>query len=99
MREPLGFPSPRPSLIQGETARAGVARADHLESPAARHRSLRGAKPGVSGLPRLDHTAIYLSMFLRKMKWFQMEGIGLGQKEVTEWYLVFKFAKVQIKLK
>jgi hypothetical protein len=26
-----------------------------------------------------------------------MKGIGLGQKEVTEWYLVFMFAKVQIK--
>jgi hypothetical protein len=89
-----------PTLFtQGETARAGVFGAGNPECPASRHRSLRGAKPGVSGLPRPDHTAVNLSMFLRKMKWFQMKGIGLGQKEVTEWYLVFMFAKVQIKLK
>jgi hypothetical protein len=26
-----------------------------------------------------------------------MKGMGLGQKEVTEWYLVFMFAKMQIR--
>jgi hypothetical protein len=55
-------------LTQGETTRAGVSRVGHLESPASRHRSLRGANPGVSGLPRPDHIGVYLSMFLRKME-------------------------------
>jgi hypothetical protein len=53
---------------QGETARAGVSRVGHPESPASRHQSLWGANLGVSGLPRPDHTAVYLSMFLRKME-------------------------------
>jgi hypothetical protein len=55
-------------LTQGETARAGVSGVGHLESLASRHRNLRGANPGVSGLPRPDHTGVYLSMFLRKME-------------------------------
>jgi hypothetical protein len=53
---------------QGETTRAGVSGVGHPESPASRHQSLLGANPGVSGLPRPNHTAVYLSMFLRKME-------------------------------
>jgi hypothetical protein len=52
---------------QGETARAGVSGVGRPESPASRHRSLRGANPGVFGLPRPDHTAVHLSMFFREM--------------------------------
>jgi hypothetical protein len=55
-------------LIQGETARAGVSGVGHLESSASRHRSLRGANPRVSGLPRPDNTAEQMSMFLQKIK-------------------------------
>jgi hypothetical protein len=80
MREPIGFPSPQPSLIQGKTARAEVSGAGHPESPATIHRSLRGVNPGVSGMPRLDHTAVYLSMFLRKKKQVLDEGDRLGSE-------------------
>jgi hypothetical protein len=70
-----------PTLFnQGETARAGVSGAGNPESPASRHQSLRGAKPGVSGLPRPDHTAVYLSMFLRKMEQVSDEGDRLGSE-------------------
>jgi hypothetical protein len=55
-------------LIQGETARAGVSGVGHPKSPASRHWSLWGANPGVSSLPRPDHTAEQMSMFLRKIK-------------------------------
>jgi hypothetical protein len=68
MREQVGFPSPRPSLIQGETARAGVFGVGHPESLASRHRSLQGANPRVFVLPRPDHTAEQMSMFLQKIK-------------------------------
>jgi hypothetical protein len=44
-------------LTQGVTSRAGVSGVGHPESPTSRHRSLQGANPGVSGLPRPDHTA------------------------------------------
>jgi hypothetical protein len=80
MREPVGFPSPQPSLIQGETARAGVSGAGHPESLASRHRSLRDANPGVSGLPRPDHTAEQMSMFLRKIKQVLDERDRLGSE-------------------
>jgi hypothetical protein len=65
---------------QGETARAGVSGVGHPESPASRHQSLRGANPGVSGLPRPDHTAVYLSMFLRKMEQVLEERDRLGSE-------------------
>jgi hypothetical protein len=80
MREPVGLPSPRPLLTQGETARAGVSGVGHPESPASIHRSLRGANPGVFGLPRPDHTAEYMSMFLRKMKQVVDERDRLGSE-------------------
>jgi hypothetical protein len=60
---------------QGETARAGVSGVGHPESPASRHRSLRSANPRASGLPRPDHTAVYLSMFLQKMEQVLDEGV------------------------
>jgi hypothetical protein len=70
-----------PTLFtQGETARAGVFGSGNPESSASRHRSLRGAKPGVSGLPRPDHTAVYLSMFLQKMEQVSDEGDRLGSE-------------------
>jgi hypothetical protein len=55
-------------LIQGKTARAGVSGVGHPESPASTHRSLWGANPRVSDLPRPDHTAEQMSMFLREIK-------------------------------
>jgi hypothetical protein len=67
-------------LTQGETARARVSGVGHPESPASRHRSLRGANPEVSGLPRLDHPAVYLSMFLRKMEQVLDERDRLGSE-------------------
>jgi hypothetical protein len=67
-------------LTQGETARAGVSGVGLPESPASRHRSLRGANPKVSGLPRLDHLAMYLSMFLRKMEQVLDERDRLGSE-------------------
>jgi hypothetical protein len=67
-------------LTQGETARAGVSGVDHPESPSSRHRSLWGANPRVSGLPRPDHTAVYLSMFLQKIEQVSDEGDRLGSE-------------------
>jgi hypothetical protein len=67
-------------LTQGETARAEVFGVGLPESPASRHQSLWGVNPRVSGLPRPDHPAVYLSMFLRKMEQVLDERDRLGSE-------------------
>jgi hypothetical protein len=67
-------------LTQGKTARARVSGVGLPESPASRHRSLRGANPGVSGLPRPDHPTVYLSMFLQKIEQVLDERDKLGSE-------------------
>jgi hypothetical protein len=86
-------PSPRSLMTQEETARAGVSGVGSPESPASRHRSLRRANPGVSGLPRVDQTRSVLGHIFERESMFEMVGVGLGQRKFTEWYLVLIFAK------
>jgi hypothetical protein len=63
------------------------------ESPSSRHQSLRGVNPGVSGLPRPYHLAVFRACSFAKESMFEIDGIGLGKKKVTGWYLVLMFAK------